>query len=104
MPNPAIHTGPHDPAEQREPSANGILAWVHGPDVSRGIQSLPKAQAGEQSPRTVVIEAEHVGLVRMTYALNSYKHRRSRFWHWRSEHAEKVEAPADTTPSGAARY
>ena len=92
MPNPSITITAQAQADPLPPSANGILAYVLGPDIARGMQTLPTPCAAEiRDPvRKVELDAENVGLVRITYELSSYKHRRNSFWHWRAVHAEKV--------------
>lgn len=78
-------------------SDNGILAYVGGPYVAQGSQMLPKACADEATNplRSVVLDVPDLGPVRITYRLNSYRHRaKSKFWHWVACHAEKVEPGA----------
>lgn len=73
-----------------KPAKNGILAFVGGPFVALGSRMLPPASAAESlSPRrSVVVDVPEYGRVRITYQLNSYRHRRNHFWHWVAEYAE----------------
>lgn len=71
-------------------SDNGILTQVGGTFIAQGAQQLPRACEAEQheAQRVVSIEVPHLGLVRLTYQLNTYRHGRSRHWHWVAVRAE----------------
>lgn len=69
---------------------NGILALIPGHCVGGASSELPPAgpdQAG-QPVHQVVRFVPGVGSVRLTYRLSSYRHGKSRYWHWVAEHAE----------------
>jgi hypothetical protein len=90
MGNPSLkQPHPSQPAPAAE-AANGILGRVPGPFVSDGIGQLPKAREGEQPQRDAVVEVPGLGLVRITYRLNWYKHRKNVFWHWRAVRADRA--------------
>lgn len=75
-------------------ATNGILAHVRGPDVSAGHAHLPRP-GPEQSTtprRAVVLDVAELGLVRITYELHWYRHRKNHFWHWIAVHAERAES------------
>lgn len=72
---------------------NGILALLPGDTVGGGSSELPPPgpdQAG-QPEHQVVLFVPAVGAVRITYRLSSYRHGKSRYWHWVAEHAERVQ-------------
>lgn len=79
---------------------NGILAYVGAPYVAQGCKMLPTASASEASAprRSVVLDVPDLGPVRITYELNSYRHYKSRYWHWVSKHAERVTLASDLPP------
>jgi hypothetical protein len=76
------------------PTDNGILAWVPGEFQAKAARLLPAAidlaQPGLE--RKVVIDVPKVGWVEVTFILNTYRHGKSRHWHWvakRAEHAAR---------------
>lgn len=73
-------------------AANGILALIPGDCVGAGSTELPPAGADQagQPVQQVVTLVPTVGVVRLTYRLCSYRHGKSRYWHWVAEHAERV--------------
>lgn len=75
-----------------QPAKNGILPYVNGPYVVQGSRMLPVPSDKEsaQPQRSVVLDVPDLGPVRITYRLNTYRHRRNHFWHWVAEHAERV--------------
>lgn len=90
MGNPPVHNPSSQPTPVA-PTSNGILASVPASFISAGSDQLPKAGPAEQAERkTVVQDVPDLGAVRITYRLNSYKHGKSRHWHWLAVHAEKV--------------
>jgi hypothetical protein len=92
VPNPEMrHPHPGQSAEPRPLAENGILSSIGGEYIAAGDNQLPKACKGLESPRTVVLEAPDQGLVKITYELDWYKHRRSTFWHWKAVRADKVQ-------------
>lgn len=86
MGNPTIRTA--EAKEPAPPAANGILASVGGPEIAAGAQLLPTPGPGAGSERAVTVEVPGRGPVRITYRLNSYRHRRSTHWHWVAVRAE----------------
>lgn len=104
MGNPAIN---HSAAAgAAPPSDNGILAYVGGQYIAAGSAKLPAAKSSEPEERTAMLEVPDLGLVRITYRLNSYKHGRSRHWHWLAVKADRVDdqpaTPTSTTPGASA--
>lgn len=72
---------------------NGILARVPGPLIGAGNSQLPKAgpeQEGEPVRQVVVRNVPDLGAVRITFRLRTYRHRRTRLWHWVADHAEVI--------------
>jgi hypothetical protein len=71
---------------------NGILAKVPGEYIGEGSKRLPAACAEEatQPERSVTLTVPQLGEVRLTYRLNSYRHGRSRLWHWRAVRADQA--------------
>lgn len=73
---------------------NGILARVGGQFVASGSERLPTPDADQEGQPTRAVDIPDVpdlGTVRITYRLNSYRHGRSRLWHWVAVHAEQVQ-------------
>jgi hypothetical protein len=62
---------------------NGILAKIPGDFISAGMRQLPPPAAGvDAQPRAVTVQVPDHGAVQIAYALASYRHGRSRRWHW----------------------
>lgn len=90
MPNPTIRQGATDqPAAG--PAPNGLLAYVSGDLLGAAAATLPKAAEGEPERRQVDLDVPGRGRMRITYRLNTYRHGRSRRWHWVAERADLVE-------------
>ena len=95
MGNPPVH----DPADDAVPagsSTNGVLSWIGAGAISEGAARLPQAgpEQEHQPRRSVVLTAlERFGAVRVTYRLASYRHGRSRHWHWCAVHADPIVIP-----------
>lgn len=70
-----------------------MLAKVPGHAISDGARLLPAANELQQAERSVALDVAGLGSVRITYRLNSYQHRRNRFWHWLAVRAEAVSSP-----------
>lgn len=71
---------------------NGVLGYLGAEAVVRGSKTLPppcQAEAGNPL-RTVDLDSGDRGMVRITYELGSYRHRRSSFWHWRAVRADLI--------------
>ena len=89
MPNPSIDRTQESP--EAPPSKNGILTKVLADYIGQGADSLPEAGPDEPAERQAIVPGvPDLGDVRITYRLNSYKHGRSRRWHWLAVFAEKV--------------
>lgn len=69
---------------------NGMLAWVPGDFIAAGIAQLPLAGPGEEDApvRQVVVDVPDLGPVGITYELRTYRHRKTRLWHWVAVRAE----------------
>lgn len=76
-----------------EPPGNGVLARVPGQLIAAAARQLPPAAATEREApiRTAVVDVPDLGLVRITYRLNTYTHGRSRMWHWVATRADQVD-------------
>lgn len=87
--NPALRAGSGAPAAD---AGNGILALVRGDSIAAGSKQLPPASEAEshEPRRSTVIDVPDLGPVRITYQLNTYRHGRSRLWHWVAAHAERA--------------
>ena len=62
-------------------SENGILASVPGEDISGGSRQLPRPGPEQEAcpeRKVVVAGVRDLGTVRITYQLQTYRHRRSR--------------------------
>lgn len=75
---------------------NGILARVPGQYIASGSRQLPSAgeDQKDQPARGVLVEVPDLGWVRITYRLNTYRHGKSRHWHWVAAHAAHVPPEA----------
>lgn len=71
---------------------NGILTRVLGQYIASGSQQLPPAGEDQQAQpeRQVLVDLPDIGWVRITYRLNTYRHGKSRHWHWVAAHASHV--------------
>ncbi|WP_198087031.1 hypothetical protein [Variovorax sp. E3] len=73
---------------QPHESKNGILAKIPGDLIARGSQTLPRPADGQPEERHVVLDAGHLGRVRITYRLSRSQHHKSRNWFWTACHAD----------------
>ncbi|TRM53268.1 hypothetical protein YH64_009215 [Achromobacter sp. LC458] len=69
---------------------NGILAQVPGPFIAQASQTLPPAATAEDRDYDVVIEAGHLGTVRVTFRKQKAKRAKHSHWFWAVKRAEKV--------------
>lgn len=78
---------------------NGILTRVPGQYIASAAQQLPPAGEDQkaQPERQVLVEAPDLGWVRITYRLNTYRHGKSRHWHWVATHAAHALPEAGDT-------
>lgn len=92
MGNPAIPEQPSQ-AVEAPPSKNGILTQVGGQHIASASLQLPAASQAEQDEpqRTVTVEVPDLGRVRITFQLNTYRHGKSRHWHWLAVRADRAE-------------
>jgi len=93
MPNPAIYHPAATPEQEVQPSANGVLSWMGGDRIAQAARQLPAAgpeHAAKPRREVVVQGVPHFGAVRVTYELDSYRHGRSRHWHWRAVRADPL--------------
>lgn len=74
---------------------NGVLARVPGEFIAAGAKQLPvPSEAEAEAPeRVAVVNAPDLGDVRIAYRLRSYRHGRSRLWHWVAIRADQVSPP-----------
>jgi hypothetical protein len=70
---------------------NGILGRIPGSAVAWGSHQLPQPREGQPAQMSTTVEAERMGLVRITYELMSSRHHKSRHWYWCAIYAEKAE-------------
>lgn len=90
MPNPTIANFNSEPAEFRISPENGVLAFVPGDLIAAAMQTLPRAEYGVQSPRTVRIEVPGRGLFSITFEAANYKKAKSVHWFWRLVRADQL--------------
>lgn len=97
MGNPFIRSDAfqHDQPAQQEDPAKGILTWLAGGIISGGSMELPPAGPEQPESAQAVVDAAHLGKVRITYALKSYKHGRSKHWHWVAVRADRAGDPGE---------
>lgn len=70
---------------------NGILGRVPGPCISDALRQLPPVESAEDRDYDVVIDAEHVGPVRIFARKQLARHRKHSHWFWLATRAEAVE-------------
>lgn len=89
---PQLPIGGDADRESAEPAANGILSKVPGDLIGAGARQLPPPCAQEEATpdRHVTLQVPHLGLVRISYELRSYRRGRSRFWHWQAVRADQA--------------
>lgn len=93
MGNPAIPPQPDWTPPKFEPHPDrGILAQLNAEYIGAGMKQLPPPNPDEKEPvRSAIIEVPHLGKVKITYKLKSYKPHRSRFWMWGMVRADVVD-------------
>ncbi|KAB2896232.1 MAG: hypothetical protein F9K35_14390 [Burkholderiaceae bacterium] len=69
---------------------NGMLALVLGDEVGAAKRSLPPAGPDQPARMTVDTESLHLGRVRITFELSSYKRGKVQYWHWVASHAAQI--------------
>jgi hypothetical protein len=73
---------------------SGVLARVPGECVAAGARQLPAPGPDQQAVREAIVQdVRDLGAVRITYHLNSYRHGKSRMWHWVAVRADLVGVP-----------
>lgn len=99
MGNPSINLD-HDAAPAQRLAANGILGLVPGNLIASAMQRMPTAgpELQGEAERTVLVDVPDHGWVRLTLRLDSYKHGRSRFWHWKAVRADAESVPQNAEP------
>lgn len=95
MGNPVIPPQPEwTPPKIASHPERGINAHLAAEYIGAGMRQLPTPGPAEKEPiRSVIVEVPQFGKVKITYKLSSYKHGRSRFWHWTLGRADVVEEP-----------
>ncbi len=69
---------------------NGILASVPGEYIAEAINALPDAETAEDRDYEVVLEAGHVGMVRLYACRKKARHGKHTHWFWSVHRAESV--------------
>ncbi|MCO4864405.1 hypothetical protein MKD38_22220 [Cupriavidus sp. WGlv3] len=85
----------HLPAATPEypvPGANGILAQVQGHHVAAALQTLPRATADAPNHHEVLVEAGHLGTVRLFVVKKLARHNRHSHYYWSAYRAEPASA------------
>ncbi|SPC05387.1 hypothetical protein [Cupriavidus taiwanensis] len=91
MGNSKRAAGCHLPAAAPEylvPGANGILAQVQGHHVAAALQALPRATAEAPNHHEVLVEAGHLGTVRLFIVKKHARHNRHSHYYWSAYRAE----------------
>jgi hypothetical protein len=89
--NPKIRLTTPAPAVDR-PSDNGVLTRVRGSFVAEACAKLkPAREAVQDEQARVALGVPDVGLVEFTFKANTYRHGRSRHWHWIAVRADLVQ-------------
>ncbi|CAB3680346.1 hypothetical protein [Achromobacter kerstersii] len=70
--------------------SNGILAQVPGQFTAQASQTLPPAATADDRDYDVVIEARHLGTVRITFRKHKAKRAKHSHWFWLAQRAERV--------------
>lgn len=81
----------HLPAATPEypvPGANGILAQVQGHHVAAALQTLPRATADAPHHHEVLVDAGHLGTVRLFIVKKLARHNRHSHYYWSAYRAE----------------
>ncbi|CAB3952641.1 hypothetical protein [Achromobacter piechaudii] len=69
---------------------NGILEQIPGPFIAQASQTLPPAATAEERDYEVVIDAGHVGPVRLFFRKQKAKRGKFSHWFWRAHRAERA--------------
>jgi len=77
---------------------NGILTSVPGQFVSAAHDSLPPAAIAEDRPYEVLIEAGHIGWVRLYMRRMKARHHKHSHWFWSVYRAEPASPPDAVEP------
>ena len=97
MGNSKLAAGCHLPGENAEaaPAArgtNGILGRVQGNHIAAGLHTLGPATAAAPSHHEVLIDAGHLGTVRLFVEKKLARHNRHSHYYWSAYRAEPVKA------------
>lgn len=99
MGNSKLAAGCHLPGAGPEPSpaagANSILGRVQGNYIAAGLQTLGPATAAAPSHHEVLIEAGHLGTVRLFIEKKLVRHNGHSHYYWAAYRAEP-EPPASS--------
>lgn len=69
---------------------NGILEHVGGQYVAEAMQTLPPAVTAEDREYEVVVDAGHVGTVRLFFRKQKAKRAKHSHWFWLATRAESI--------------
>jgi hypothetical protein len=70
---------------------NGILARVGGPFIASGMANLqPASEVEPGTERTAELNVPELGKITITYRAATFKHGRSRRWHWVAVRADSA--------------
>ena len=72
---------------------NGILAKVSGSDIARASRHLPPAATAEDRTYEVVLEAAHIGWVKLYARRHKARHNKHSHWFWSVYRAEPTSPP-----------
>ncbi|MDM9561398.1 hypothetical protein [Bordetella petrii] len=70
---------------------NGILRRVPGGCCAAASATLPPVETAENRPHDVVIEAGHVGCVRIYFRRMRVRHHKHSHWFWHPYRAESID-------------
>lgn len=82
-----------------EISDNGILPAVPGDYTHQAMKTLPAAATAPQEQMSVVVEAGHLGRVRIDFRRYRYRHYKNTFWAWSAVCAVKEPRPPAAAPA-----
>jgi hypothetical protein len=71
-------------------AANGILAQVQGNYVAAALRTLGQATRETPSRHEVLVEADHIGTVRLFIEKKQARHGRHSHYYWSAYRAEQV--------------
>lgn len=69
---------------------NGVLGLMRGDEIGVASRELPPAEAGQPELVEVATDSIHLGRVKVTFRLASYRRGKVLLWHWVVKRADKL--------------